>query len=63
LVLAGDIVYVWENLDGHSRDGAYVPIGHIAGSTTETLLCMDRMFHAVDGDTHRVIPYQESFVF
>jgi hypothetical protein len=24
---------------------------------------MDRMFHAVDGDTHRVISFHESLVF
>ena len=59
-VLAGDLVYSFENLNG--RDGGvsqYIPVGLAVGSQTNLIFTMDAMVKEVGGDTSRVIPIHE----
>ncbi|MCL6443183.1 MAG: N-acyl homoserine lactonase family protein [Alicyclobacillus sp.] len=58
-VMAGDNVYVFENIEGLNRDGKFVPIGLLFGSATQQMLCMEEMYQIVNGDTRRVLPFHE----
>jgi N-acyl homoserine lactone hydrolase len=59
-VLAGDLVYCFENLSGRPEgDGHYIPVGLAVGSQTNLLLTTDRMLQAVGRETRRVIPIHE----
>jgi N-acyl homoserine lactone hydrolase len=62
-VLAGDLVYVYENISG---DGAvagvekmYRPIAFAVGSQTSLIFATDAMMKAVGRDQRRVIPVHE----
>jgi hypothetical protein len=58
-ILAGDLVYCFENLG--SPDGAeYLPIGLATGSQTNLLLTSHEMLTKVGGETRRVIPVHEA---
>jgi hypothetical protein len=57
--LAGDNVYVYENLDGWARDGVMRPVGHVVGSHLNTLMAVDEMVRACNGNTRHVIPVHE----
>ncbi len=60
-VLAGDLVYCFENLRGGDGDEpAYVPIGLATGSQTNLLLTTHDMLTKVGGETNRVIPVHEA---
>jgi len=60
LVLAGDLVYTYENLRGDDpNDPWYIPIGFANGSQTNLLMTTEAMVKAVDGDITRVIPVHE----
>jgi hypothetical protein len=58
-VMAGDNVYVYENVEGVDGDGQFVPIGLAFGSLTNCVLTMDEMFQTVDGETRRILPFHE----
>jgi glyoxylase-like metal-dependent hydrolase (beta-lactamase superfamily II) len=58
-VLAGDCVYVYENLGGLDGQDPLVPLGHIEGSTRKTLDLFKRILAEVDDDRRRVIPMHE----
>jgi glyoxylase-like metal-dependent hydrolase (beta-lactamase superfamily II) len=59
-ILAGDLVYCFENLRGRNEnDGNYIPIGLAVGSQTNLLLTTDRMLGMVGDETRRVIPIHE----
>ena len=59
-VLAGDLVYSFENLRGPDpADPQIIPIGLAAGSQTELMLTTDRMVRLAGGDVRRVIPIHE----
>lgn len=62
-VLAGDLVYVFENL-GHDGSvvGAgnmYTPVGYAMGSQTNLILATEEMMKAVAYEAKRVIPVHE----
>jgi len=60
-VLAGDLVYCFENLTGADpSDPGYVPIGLAAGSQTNLLLTTHEMLGHVGGEARRVIPVHEA---
>ena len=59
-VLAGDLVYCFENLGMGVEGGQYTPIGLAAGSQTNLLLTTHEMLGQVGGDPTRVIPVHES---
>lgn len=60
-VLAGDLVYCFENLTGNDPgDRSYVPIGLAAGSQTNLLLTTHEMLTHVGGEAERVIPVHEA---
>jgi glyoxylase-like metal-dependent hydrolase (beta-lactamase superfamily II) len=59
-ILAGDLVYCFENLRGRNEnDGNYIPVGLAVGSQTNLLLTTDRMLGMVGDETRRVIPIHE----
>lgn len=59
-VLAGDLLYQFDNVEGQSpQDDAYVPVGLAYGSQTNLLLVTDEMVKRAEGDTTRVIPIHE----
>ena len=65
-VLAGDLVYAYENLgglEGKAENGeAYLPIGFAIGSQTNLLLATEAMLKAVGHERRRVVPVHEDRV-
>jgi N-acyl homoserine lactone hydrolase len=62
-VLAGDLVYVFENLESDGSDigidAMYNPVGLAVGSQTNLLLATEEMMKSVQYETKRVIPIHE----
>ncbi|MBV9820405.1 MAG: N-acyl homoserine lactonase family protein [Solirubrobacterales bacterium] len=58
-LMAGDNVYVYENLLGEQADGRFTPVGLAFGSMEKCMLCMDEMYRAVEEVT-RIVPFHES---
>lgn len=58
-VLAGDLVYVRENVVGLDGGGTYVPVGLATGSQTNLLLTTERMISLVDREPSRIIAVHE----
>lgn len=58
-ILAGDLVYVFENVRGRDDDGKYIPVGLASGSQVNLLLATDRMMDLVGRDPKRIIPVHE----
>jgi len=59
-VLAGDLVYCFENLRGRKEsDGNYIPVGLAVGSQTNLILTTDKMLGLVGHELKRVIPIHE----
>lgn len=59
-VIAGDNVYVYENLHGMSGNGVMAPVGTATGSGTKILLAVDQMLRAVSDEEVRIIPMHET---
>jgi len=59
-VLAGDLLYAFENIRGYdAADPQYLPVGLAVGSQTNLVLTTDQMVKSVGGDIRRVIPIHE----
>ncbi len=62
-VLAGDLVYAYENLGGEGagveNGKPYLPIGFAIGSQTNLLLATEAMLKAVGHERRRVVPVHE----
>lgn len=59
-ILAGDLIYTYENLTGSDpANPQYVPIGLASGSQVNAMLQSDAMVKLVGGDTRRVIPIHD----
>jgi glyoxylase-like metal-dependent hydrolase (beta-lactamase superfamily II) len=59
-ILAGDLVYTYENLTGPDpADPRFIPIGLAAGSQTNLMLSSHEMLTLVDDETRRVIPIHD----
>jgi glyoxylase-like metal-dependent hydrolase (beta-lactamase superfamily II) len=59
-ILAGDLIYTYDNLTGPDKDDPYlVPIGLAVGSQSNLLFTSVEMLKAVGGDHKRVIPVHE----
>jgi hypothetical protein len=63
-VLAGDLVYVFENIKGSGAavdagEDIYTPVGLAVGSQTNLVLATEEMMKQVDYDAKRVIPIHE----
>lgn len=58
-ILAGDLRYTFENLNGYTGDGVYIPVGLASGSQLNLLLASDRMMNLVGREERRVIPIHE----
>jgi glyoxylase-like metal-dependent hydrolase (beta-lactamase superfamily II) len=59
-VLAGDLVYSFENLRGTDpADPRIIPVGLATGSQTNLVLATDAMIKLAGGDSNRVIPIHE----
>jgi glyoxylase-like metal-dependent hydrolase (beta-lactamase superfamily II) len=62
-VLAGDLVYVFENLKGPGEvvdiDEMYVPVGLAVGSQQNLVLATEAMMKEVGYDSRRIIPIHE----
>lgn len=57
--LAGDNVYVYENLEGLHGEGILAPIAMTTGSAADWLRFADGLLSAAGGDTRRIIPFHE----
>lgn len=62
-VLAGDNVYVWENLEGEGGNGEFIPIGLATGSQKQCLLTMEEMYQTVGGHTTNILPFHEQHLW
>lgn len=58
-VLAGDNVYVYENLEGIDGDGVMRPIG-LAFDVVKSVGSMVEMLEVVGGQSHQVVPVHEA---
>ncbi|HET7315037.1 N-acyl homoserine lactonase family protein [Salinisphaera sp.] len=62
-VLAGDLIYSYENIEGDgsavSLDKIYVPVGLATGSQTNLVLVTEEMMKRVAYDKRRIIPVHE----
>jgi len=62
-VLAGDLVYVFDNIEGSGAaidiETLYVPVGLAVGSQTNLVLATEAMMKQVGYEAHRVIPIHE----
>jgi len=62
-VLAGDLVYVYENLEGDGSavdvDKLYIPVGLAVGSQANLVLTTEQIMKQVGYDKKRVIPVHE----
>jgi len=63
-VLAGDLVYVFDNIEGPGaavdvNDPIYVPVGLATGSQTNLVLATEEMMKQVGYESRRVIPIHE----
>ena len=58
-VLAGDLIYVYENMEGTGGDKMYVPVGLALGSTTNLVMTTEEIMKSVDYEVKRVIPVHE----
>jgi glyoxylase-like metal-dependent hydrolase (beta-lactamase superfamily II) len=59
-ILAGDLVYSFENVRGYDeKDPNYIPIGLAVGSQTNLLFTTDEMVKHANGEFRRVIPIHE----
>ena len=62
-VLAGDLVYVYGNIEGEGtaagRQTMYRPVGVAMGSQTNLVLATEEMMKAVAYETRRVVPVHE----
>lgn len=60
-VLAGDLIYKYENLNnGNEADPAYVPVGLATGSQWNLVFACDEMLRTVGGNEKRIVPMHES---
>jgi glyoxylase-like metal-dependent hydrolase (beta-lactamase superfamily II) len=63
-VLAGDLVYQFENLHGASEqlkiNDLYLPVGLATGSQINLIMATEAMMKQVGYDAHRVIPVHEA---
>ena len=62
-VLAGDLIYVYENLEGDGKsvdvDKLYIPVGLAVGSQTNLVLTTEEIMKQVRYNKKRVIPVHE----
>ncbi|RIX98172.1 N-acyl homoserine lactonase family protein [Aureimonas flava] len=62
-VLAGDLVYSFDNVEGSGAvvdvDTMYIPVGLAVGSQTNLVLATEEMMRQVDYEARRVIPIHE----
>lgn len=62
-VLAGDLVYVFENIHGPGvavgEKEVYTPVGLAVGSQTNLVLATEEMMKQVGYDSHRIVPVHE----
>lgn len=59
-VLAGDLIYQFDNLDGgDAEDPYYHPVGFASGSQSNMIFAIHEMVEAAGGDLTRVIPGHE----
>ena len=62
-VLAGDLIYVYENLEGDGSavdvDKLYIPVGLAVGSQTNLVLTTEEIMKQVRYDKKRVVPVHE----
>jgi len=62
-VLAGDLVYVFDNIEGSGAavdvETLYVPVGLAVGSQTNLVLATEEMMKQVNYEARRVIPIHE----
>ncbi|GAB14809.1 putative hydrolase [Arthrobacter globiformis NBRC 12137] len=59
LVLAGDNVYAWENVEGLDGDGLLHPVGLVVGSNLQATHVLDGMLKDVEEQSRRIIPVHE----
>jgi glyoxylase-like metal-dependent hydrolase (beta-lactamase superfamily II) len=62
-ILAGDLIYVYENIEGDGSavglDKIYVPVGLATGSQTNLVLVTEEMMKCVAYEKRRIVPVHE----
>lgn len=63
-VLAGDLVYQFENINGSNKqlkiDDLYVPVGLATGSQINLIMATEAMMKTVEYESRRIIPIHEA---
>lgn len=62
-VVPGDVMYLYENIEGIGGDGRYVPIGLAMGSQENCMLALDGLMQATGGETSRILPGHEMLLW
>lgn len=60
LVLAGDNVCAWENLEGWNNNGVLHPVGLVVGSNRDATHLLATVLDDADGRTRRAIPVHQN---
>lgn len=62
-VVPGDVMYLYENIEGADGDGRYIPIGLAMGSQENCLLALDHLMQVTGGETSRILPGHEKLLW
>jgi N-acyl homoserine lactone hydrolase len=62
-IFPGDLVYVYENVEGIDQDGVLAPIGLSTGSPAVWLNAASGLVDVLQGDTRRVLPFHDPLVW
>lgn len=62
-VVPGDVMYLYQNVEGIGGDGRYVPIGLAMGSQENCLMALDQLMKATGGEVNRILPGHECLLW
>jgi hypothetical protein len=62
-VVPGDVMYLYENIEGIGGDGRYVPIGLAMGSQENCMLALEGLMQVTGGETSRILPGHEKLLW
>jgi glyoxylase-like metal-dependent hydrolase (beta-lactamase superfamily II) len=62
-VVPGDVMYLYENIEGIDGDGRYVPIGLAMGSQENCMMALEGLMQLTGGETSRILPGHEKLLW
>lgn len=62
-IFPGDLIYVYDNVEGLRRNGVLAPIGMSTGSPSVWLTTVADLLGLVDNDTRRLLPFHDTLVW